>query len=156
MVAIPTYKSIVTAKLISGFEGVNRHDYQTLASNFAPDIHHRFAGDHALGGERHDAVALRKWFERVGRVLPSLNLTITDVAVSGWPTDTIVTARWTERADMADGGEPYVNYGLHRIRIRMGKLREMDVYLDTDLARSALERQAAAGIHEAVAAPILS
>jgi ketosteroid isomerase-like protein len=156
MPSIPTYHSIVKKNIVTGFRGVDDHDYAALADHFAPDLRHRFAGQHALGGQRHDAVAVLAWLERVGRVLPDLTFAITDVTVAGWPHDTTVVARWNAHATLADGGEPYRNRGVHVVRLRWFAIVDMDVHLDTDVLRSALERQAAAGIDEATATPITS
>ena len=65
------------------FELVNQHDYDSVLASATPDIHHRFSGDHALAGDRHDAVHLRLWFERLHRLMPGLTLTVTDVWVAG-------------------------------------------------------------------------
>lgn len=119
-------------------------------------MHHRFAGDHALGGERHDAETVVAWLHRVGRVLPDLTFEITDVAVSGWPHDTTATARWRAHATLADGGAPYRNSGVHVVRLRWLKVVDMDVYHDTQILRDALDRHGRAGIDEAAAAPITS
>jgi ketosteroid isomerase-like protein len=153
---IPTYHSIVKNNIINGFRGVDNHDYATLADHFAPGVHHRFAGDHSLGGERHDAATTVIWLERVGRVLPDLTFDLTAIAVAGWPNDTTVAARWNAHANLADGGEPYRNRGVHIVRLRWFKIVEMDVYQDTQLLRAALDRQAASGIDEAAAAQITS
>lgn len=40
--------------------------------------HHRFGGHHAVGGERYDREALRRWFERLGRLAPTLQITVHD------------------------------------------------------------------------------
>ena len=156
MPTIPTYHSIVRNNITSGFRGVDNHDYAALADHFAPDIQHRFAGDHSLGGDRHDAATVLTWLERVGRVLPDLTFTITDVAVSGWPHNTRVVARWDAHASLADGGEPYRNRGVHVVRLRWFRIAEMDVYQDTQILREALDRQFAAGVVEAAAAQITS
>jgi ketosteroid isomerase-like protein len=156
MPTIPTYHSIVRNNITSGFHGVDNHDYAALADHFAPDIHHRFAGEHSLGGERHDAATVLAWLQRVGRVLPDLTFTITDVAVAGWPNNTTVAARWDAHASLADGGEPYRNRGVHIVRLRWFKIVDMDVYQDTQILCAALDRQAAARIDEATAAQITS
>ena len=49
----------------------------------ASHVHHRVSGAHALGGERHDKEALRRWFERLGRVLPTLHITVNNIWVKG-------------------------------------------------------------------------
>lgn len=156
MPTIPTYHSIVRRSLVQGFRGVDNHNYAALADHFAPDVHHRFGGEHSLGGERHDSKTVVAWLERVGRVLPDLTFTITDVAVAGWPQNTTATARWNAFATLADRGEPYVNRGVHVVRLRWFKITEMDVYQDTEILRAALDRQAAAGIAEATANQLTS
>ena len=52
------YHTIVKRIATRNFERVNEHDYDAILKNCAADIHHRFGGHHALGGERHDRDAL--------------------------------------------------------------------------------------------------
>ncbi len=40
-----------------------------------------FGGHHALSGERHDREALRRWFERLGGLAPTLHLSIGTLTV---------------------------------------------------------------------------
>ena len=49
-------------------ERVNQKDYDAILNECVPNIHHRFGGDHALSGERHDHGTLRQWLERLGRL----------------------------------------------------------------------------------------
>lgn len=156
MPSIPTYHLIVKNNIRNGFNGVDEHNFNTLADHCAPDIYHRFAGEHSLGGERHDADTFVAWLQRVERVLPDLRLTITDITVSGLPNNTTAVARWNAHATLADGGQPYVNHGLHFIRLRWFKIVYMDVYQDSQLLAAALKRQSTHGIPEATAAPITS
>ena len=46
------YHTIVKRVAIKNFERVNAHDYGAILKDCAADIHHRFGGHHALGGER--------------------------------------------------------------------------------------------------------
>jgi hypothetical protein len=71
---------------------------------------------------RHDEETLRRWFERVGRVLPNLHLEINDVWVKGWPWPTTVFVQWDGAATLLDGG-PYFNRGLHVSTLRLGKVK---------------------------------
>jgi hypothetical protein len=64
--------------------------YDELLKAVAPNVHHRFAGAHSIGGERHDKEAMRRWLERVGRVLPNLRTKINDIWVKGGPWHTKV------------------------------------------------------------------
>jgi hypothetical protein len=68
------YHAIVKRIALKNFLRVNRKDYTPILKGCSPDIHHRFGGHHALGGERHDREALRRWFERLGRLAPTLRL----------------------------------------------------------------------------------
>ena len=97
------YHTFVASIARKNFERVNQKDFAAILADCAPDIHHRFAGDHALGGERNDRTALQKWFERLGRLGPHLTLTVRDVWVKGWPWDTTIVVRWTATDTMVDG-----------------------------------------------------
>lgn len=147
------YHFIVRRFAIRQFERVNDHDYEAVLSDCAPDIHHRFGGDHALGGERHDTDGLRRWFDRLGRINPTLHLTVRDVWVKGLPADTTVVARWTATQDMPDGSS-YLNHGVHVIRLRWGKVVDIDANEDSQLVAHALTVIAAHGVPEAAAPAI--
>lgn len=149
------YHAIVKRIATRNFERVNDKDYDGLLRNCAPDIHHRFGGDHALGGERHDREALRLWFERLGRLCPTLHLSVRDVWVKGMPHDTMVVIRWTASQTLLDGS-PYANHGVHLVRMRWGKAVEIDANEDSQVVAESMKVQAAHGVDEALAAPILS
>lgn len=118
-------------------------------------MHHRFGGTHALGGERHDADALRRWFERLGRLVPTLRLEIRDVWVKGPPWDTTVIVRWVGTARFPDGS-PYDQHGVHVIALRWGKVTSIDANEDSQAVTMMMAALAAAGVTEATAAPIVS
>lgn len=59
------YYAIVKRIALHNFLRVNRKDYAAILKSCSPDIHHRFGGHHALGGERHDREALARWFDRL-------------------------------------------------------------------------------------------
>jgi len=84
------YRAIVKKKIQQAFDQVNKRQWDDLMKSFAPRIYHRFGGDHAIGGQRHDRETLRSWFERLARVLPNLQLEINDIWVQGWPWHTMV------------------------------------------------------------------
>lgn len=73
------YNRIVASVARKNFELVNKKDYEAILAGCATNIRHRFGGDHALGGERHDIEALRKWFQRLGRLAPNLILKVSTV-----------------------------------------------------------------------------
>lgn len=123
-----------------------------MLASCRPDVHHRFGGDHALGGERHDVETLREWFERLGRVCPALRLSVTDAWVKGLPLDTTLLLRWTATQDMPDGSV-YANHGVHVVRLRWLKVVSMDANEDSQAVERMLWVMAEHGDDEAVAAP---
>ena len=149
------YHTIVKRLALKTFMRVNQKDYPAVLKVCSPDIHHRFSGEHALGGERHDRKTLGRWFERLGRVAPKLWLAPQDVWVTGWPWNTTIIVRWTAVQEMPDGS-PYNNHGVHIVRMRWGKIYEIDANEDSQLVAAGLQVWAAHGVPEAIAEPILS
>lgn len=149
------YSRIVKRLTTRSFDLVNTRGWDELLASCAPDIHHRFGGDHALGGERHDTVALRQWFERLGRLVPSLRLQIRDIWVKGMPWDTTVVVRWIGTAVFPDGS-PYAQHGVHLVTLRWGRVVAIDANEDSQLVVQLMAALAATGIAEATAAPITS
>jgi ketosteroid isomerase-like protein len=138
------------------FLAVQNHDYQALLDGVSSNnLTHRFAGTNSLGGIRHDKEALGRWFKRVGIVLPELKFGVTNVLVHGGPWNTTVVARWVATCTL-ENGEPYVNPGIHVIKLRWGKAYYFDVYEDTLTVTAGLEKQAKLGIAEALAPQIVS
>jgi len=151
----PLYHAIVKRIAKKNFVRVNQKDYEALLKDCAPHIHHRFGGQHALGGERHDREALRRWFGRLGRLGPMLTLTVNDIWASGGPHDTTIIIRWSATQDMPDGS-PYHNHGVHIVRMRWGKIVDIDANEDSQAVAASLKIWAAHGVEEALAAPIIS
>ncbi|MET0525739.1 MAG: nuclear transport factor 2 family protein [Nocardioides sp.] len=149
------YGLIVKKRIRQSFDDVNNRRWDELMGAIAPTVDHRFLGDHAIGGERHDRDTLRRWFERLGRVLPNLHLDINRIWVKGWPWNTTVFVQWDGTATLLDGG-PYVQHAIHVITLRWGKIHALDVFEDSQAIARALDAQAAAGLDEALAAPIVS
>ena len=122
-------------------------------ADVAPDVHHVFPGDNAIGGERHSREAMERWFERLYRLIPEIEFEVKKVAVRGWPWDMIVAVEWSDRGKAADG-VPYENEGAHWIRLRRGKATYIHAFLDTEKVTEICERMAASGVDEAGAEPI--
>jgi ketosteroid isomerase-like protein len=149
------YHRIVERISRRNFERVNDHDYEPLLASCVPAVQHRFGGDHALGGQRHDVQALRAWFHRLGRLNPTLRLRVSDVWVKGLPHDTTILMRWDATQNMPDGSA-YVNHGVHVIKMRWLKVVSIDANEDSQAVERALAVFAAHGVPEALAAPITS
>lgn len=149
------YSSIVEKSIRQSFDHINNHRWDAAVKALAPHVHHRVSGAHALGGERHDKQAMRRWFERFGRVLPNLQIKVDKVWVVGWPWHTTVFARWDGTATLLNG-DAYVNRGLHVFTLRWGKVYALEEFFDSQVAAQALAAQGAGGLKEAVAEQIVS
>ena len=147
------YKAIVKRRARDLFAALSRGDWKTATKDLADDVHHVFPGDNALGGERHSRESMERWFERLYRLIPEIQLEVHEVVVKGWPWDTAIAVEWTDRGRAADG-QPFENEGTHWIRLRWGKGVSVHAYLDTEKVTAITERLAAAGIAEAAEPPI--
>jgi ketosteroid isomerase-like protein len=149
------YHAILKRIAKRNFERVNQKDFDALLNDCVPTVYHRFGGQHALGGERHDREALRQWFGRLGRLGRNLTITVKDVWVKGLPHNTVIIIRWSSTDKFPDGS-PYQNHGVHIVRMRWGKIVEIDANEDSEAVANMLKKQAAAGVEEAMAPQIVS
>lgn len=114
------YSYIVQKKIRQTFGHVNNHRWDEAVEAVAPNIHHRVSGTRALGGERHDKAALRRWFERLGRTQPKLHIKVNNIWVVGLPWHTTVFVQWDGTAKLLNG-DAYVNRGLHVFTLKWGE-----------------------------------
>lgn len=147
------YKAIVRNQVQKVFGGLNKGDYQPALDGMAGSFDHYFAGDHCLGGKRNNRVSMEKWFERLFRLNRNLDFDLKHIAVAGWPWDTTVTVEWTDGAALANG-KPYLNRGVHVVRMKWGKVTSLHAYLDTAVWIEACASMQVDGIEEAGAPPI--
>jgi ketosteroid isomerase-like protein len=147
------YKAIARRKALATFEALSRGDWEAAIEDVAPDVHHVFPGDNAIGGERHSKEAMGRWFERLYLLIPDLHFDVKHIAVKGWPWDMMVAVEWADHGHASDG-EPYVNEGAHWIRLQRGKATYIHAYLDTEKVTEICRRLAEDGVEEAAAAPI--
>jgi ketosteroid isomerase-like protein len=80
---------------------------------------------------------------------------VNDVWVKGLPHNTVVVILWTA-ADTFPDGSLYCNHGVHVVRMRWGKIVEIDANEDSAAVANMLKKKAAAGVAEAIAAQIVS
>lgn len=147
------YHTFVRSKLTQTLEGLDKDNFEDSLAGMDPQIEHYFAGTHAIGGTRHSTAAVGRWFGRVFRLLPDLSFKVKRIAVSGWLWNTTATAEWQSTATSAIG-KPYLNDGVHIVRLRLGKIVSMHVYLDTQVLEDVCRDMANQGIEEAAEPPI--
>jgi ketosteroid isomerase-like protein len=149
------YHAIVRRRAKGVFASVSQADFQSVARQVTDDVHHVFAGDHALGGERHTKKALERWFARLHRLFPDLRFEVGEVVAKGWPWRTVVALEWVAHGTLPNG-EPYRNTGAHVVRMRWGRAAYIHAYEDSQTVAEACRRIAASGIEEGAAPPITS
>lgn len=147
------YHSIVEKKVRGTFMALNRGDYEVALSGMAKRFEHVFAGSGPMGGTRHTLPAMRQWFERLFRLNRNLDFDIKHIAISGGPWDTTATVEWSDSAVLANGA-PYINHGVHVVRMKWGRVVSLHAYLDTALFDEACNSMLVSGIEEAGAPPI--
>jgi ketosteroid isomerase-like protein len=84
-----------------------------------------------------------------------LKLTVEDVWVKGLPHDTTVIIRWSA-TDTVPDGSLYRNRGVHIVKMRWGKVVDIDAHEDSQAVAENLATQAAMGVAEADAPQIIS
>jgi ketosteroid isomerase-like protein len=149
------YQRLIARNVRSRFALLSTGDYATVLLGVDENVHHRFAGQHPLGGERHDKRAVQLWFERLYRLFPNLVFDVRTVVARGWPWDLTVAAQWSAVVTPARGPD-YANSGVHVIRIRRGKVVALYAYEDSQAVAQACRTMAELGVAEAAAPPITS
>jgi ketosteroid isomerase-like protein len=91
----------------------------------APDVSFRFPGTSSFGASLEGREALRGWLARLSALSPTFE--VDDVVVSGPPWNMTVAVRFHDGID-AD----YENEGAEWLHLRWGKLRSLEVFLDTE------------------------
>jgi ketosteroid isomerase-like protein len=148
------YGIIARRKLRQGFSDISQGKFEPLLRQFAPHIHFTFAGNHALSGDFHDRMLVKRWFDRIHRLFPGLQLVPARIFVTGLPWDMVVTTQFTVSATLPDG-TPYRNEGVQVLRIRFGTIVEDHLIEDNQRLLDALQHLARLGIEEASAAPLM-
>jgi ketosteroid isomerase-like protein len=145
------YRAIVAAQVRKAWGHMAAHDHGPVLARFAQRFEYRFVGDHALGGVRRTRDAQDAWFQRLFRIFPTIEFTVRDVLVAGWPWRTRVVALIDVR--IADGG--YRNEVAQTLELRWGRITKVTTLEDTQKLVAVLADLAGRGVEEAHAAPIL-
>lgn len=147
------YKAIVRRQVRNTFNRLNEGNFGPALDGMADHFDHYFAGEHCLGGVRNNRESMEKWFERLFRLNRNLDFDLKHIAVSGTPWNTTITVEWTDGATLANGA-PYLNRGVHVVRMKWGKVTSLHAYLDTAVWIDACRSMLNDGIAEAAAPEI--
>jgi ketosteroid isomerase-like protein len=149
------YRYSVRSKLRAAFEGLNAGSVDAVIREFSEIAEHYFVGSHALSGMRRTPDAIRRWYERLLRLLPDISFNVNAIHVEGPPWRTLAVVEWTETNSGADGVTTS-NEGVNVIRLSWGSVTSVRIYTDTEVLVHTLDRLGANGVKEAYAPPILS
>lgn len=149
------YQLLVKCHLRRQFERLSAGDYESVLRGVDEHVHHRFAGEHPLGGERHTKQALRSWFQRLFRLYTSLDFEVHRITLTAWPWDLRAAAEWSATV-MPARGDIYLNRGVHVIRIHRGRVTQLFAYEGSQAVAQACRAMADLGVTEAAAPPIES
>jgi ketosteroid isomerase-like protein len=149
------YRAIIRLQMRRVYARLSEGEWMAPVEQMAPDAHHVFPGDGAMGGERHSRDSIERWFGRLHRLFPSIRFEVQKVLVTGWPWDTWVAVSSQAHVTPA-AGEPYVNPMCQIFQIRWGRVTFMREYVASHLVAEALRTMAASGVEEAAADPIMN
>jgi ketosteroid isomerase-like protein len=127
---------------------LNAGDYRPLLRMDADDIRFRFPGDSSWAGEIHGKPALARWLQRF--VDTGLQIFADEVAVGGPPWRMTLCIRGHDSLRSPEGELVYHNRYVIWGHMRWGKLREYEVYEDTQASKGLDEYLHARGVSEAV------
>lgn len=113
---------------------LNSGDVKPTLRMDAKDVEFRFPGDSSWAGVFRGKAALRAWLERFTRA--GLQIDADEVVVQGPPWRTTLCIRGTDHLDAPSGERVYENRYVIWGRLAWGKLKEYEVYEDTQKAKA--------------------
>lgn len=147
------YHRLVARQVRHIFADLTKGDPTSMMAGLAPDFVYRFHGQSPLSGVRRTLPSMMIWWDRIFEILPDAQFAPELVLVTGWPANTRVATLVRISGTLADGSA-YSNSFAQFIRLRWGKLVEIETIEDTQRLAGALAVQAAHGIAAAAAPPI--
>jgi ketosteroid isomerase-like protein len=99
----------------------------------AEDVRFRFPGDSSWGGELDGKAELEPWLRRFAEV--GIQIYPDEVVLKGFPWRQTICIRGRDHLDSPDGERVYENRYVIWGRISWGKLREYEVYEDTQKSK---------------------
>ena len=131
-------QSWLAQKLISYVMSRTREgDIRPTLMMDADDVRFTFPGDNSWAGEYHGKQELRAWLQRLVRV--GIKTFPDEVVLKGFPWKQTICIRGRDHLDSPAGERVYENRYVIWGRISWGKLRDYEVYEDTQKSK-ALDR----------------
>jgi ketosteroid isomerase-like protein len=146
-------KAIARRRYLKGLADLESHNLDGLLAQFADPCRFIFISSNTpMGADLHTKEAVRRWFERLHRLLPNPRFDVKELVISGTPWDIRLAARVIIRSTVA--GKPYANNFAQFLRLRMGRVVMDYIIEDTQRFEQACATLVAAGVKEAAAEPI--
>lgn len=109
----------------------------------AEDVRFRFPGDSSWGGEFDGKAELEPWLRRFAEV--GIQIFPDEVVLKGFPWRQTICIRGRDHLNSPDGERVYENRYVIWGRVSWGKLREYEVYEDTQKSKALDEYLASTG-----------
>ncbi|HZX54972.1 MAG TPA: nuclear transport factor 2 family protein [Ilumatobacteraceae bacterium] len=119
------YRRMVAKGIRLGYRRVVAGKPRLVVTLAADDVAFTFPGDNSFAGTFHGKQELEGWLRRFASLSPEFR--IHDVLVAGPPWNTRVALTFSDAI-----GDDYRNRGMEYLRLRWGKLQQIDVYLNTE------------------------
>jgi uncharacterized protein (TIGR02246 family) len=108
---------------------LNAGDIRPLLNSFSRDAVLVFPGQHSWAGEYRGRDEIEAFLRRFAE--NRLELQPQEILVNGWPWNSTVALRFTNRATDAGGGTVYENRGMIFARAAWGKIHYQEDFEDT-------------------------
>ncbi len=120
--------------LVYNMKRLNAGDPEPTLRLDAPDVVFRFPGDSSWAGEFRGKRQLRSWLARFSAV--GLQIGADEVIVKGFPWNQTVCVRGRDHLDDSAGERVYENRYVIWGRLAWGRMKEYEVYEDTQKAKA--------------------
>ncbi len=109
-------------------------DYRPTLRLDANDVRFRFPGDSSWAVELEGKVELERWLQRL--VAVGIQTYVDELVVKGPPWNMTLCLRGHDHLDSPDGRRVYENRYVIWGRLRWGRMKEYEVYEDTQKAKA--------------------
>lgn len=123
--------SWLAGKMIAhNMKAIREGDMAPTTRLYADDVRFRFPGKNSFAPGAEGKAALEEWLRRFIRL--GLQIYPDEVALTGWPWKQTISVRGHVHLDDPQDGRVYENRYVIWGHIRWGKMREYEVYEDTE------------------------
>ncbi|MBS1862920.1 MAG: nuclear transport factor 2 family protein [Actinobacteria bacterium] len=123
--------SWLAGKMIArSMKAIREGDMAPTAALYADDVKFRFPGKNSFAPGAEGKAALEEWLGRFIRL--GLQIYPDEVALTGWPWRQTISVRGHVHLDDPQDGRVYENRYVIWGHMRWGKMREYEVYEDTE------------------------